>query len=81
MIDGDITLRDLEAMTSLNGLGSLVSTNGELLLHNMPRLTSTRALTNFTSVGECHCVYRHFWTSSRPAQLGSDMVQTIAFLF
>jgi hypothetical protein len=51
-IEGDITLRSLASLASLNGLGSLVSTNGELLLHNLPRLTSTRALTNFTSVGE-----------------------------
>jgi hypothetical protein len=52
-IEGDITLRNLASLASLTGLGSLVSTNGELLLHNLPRLTSTRALTNFTSVGEC----------------------------
>jgi hypothetical protein len=58
VIDGDITLRFLEGLTSLNGLGSLVSTNGELLLHNLPRLTSTRALTNFTSVGECLSICR-----------------------
>jgi hypothetical protein len=52
VIEGDITLRNLASLTSLNGLGSLVSTNGELLLHNLPRLASTRALTNFTAVGE-----------------------------
>jgi hypothetical protein len=51
-IDGDITLRNLDGLTSLNGLGSLESTNGELLMYDIPRLTSTHALTNFTSVGK-----------------------------
>jgi hypothetical protein len=52
VIEGDITLRFLEGLTSLNGLGSLQATNGEILLHKLPRLTSTRALTNLTSIGE-----------------------------
>lgn len=51
-IDGDIILRNLDGITSLNGLGSLVSTNGEILVYGCPRLASTRALTNFTSIGE-----------------------------
>lgn len=61
VIEGDITLRFLDGLTTLNGLGSLVSTNGELLLHDLPRLASTRGLTSFTSVGEhrqLHCLQR-----------------------
>jgi hypothetical protein len=53
-IDGDITLRNLDGMTSLNGLGSLQATNGEVLMYGMPRLASTRALTNLTSIGESY---------------------------
>ncbi|KAF8059440.1 hypothetical protein HT031_005245 [Scenedesmus sp. PABB004] len=50
-VDGDVSIRNMPNLTSLAGLGGLVSTGRELALVSLPNLTSTAALTNLTSVG------------------------------